>query len=72
MGGPAQYHGKERSLTELLNREGWSVTRRAVVEYGDNKSHAAKILGPTYRWSRKLESEMMESKPSSGTSSKRR
>ena len=63
---------KSASLTELLNRVGVSVTRRAVAEYGGNKSHAAKILGRTYRWSRKLESEMMESKPSSGTSSKRR
>ena len=46
------------SLTELLNRVEWSITRRAVAEYGGNKSRAAKILGRTYRWLRKLETEM--------------
>ena len=46
------------SLTGLLNYLEWSITRRAVAEYGGNKSHAAKILGRTYRWLRKLESEM--------------
>ena len=49
---------KSGSLTELLNRVEWSITRRAVAEYGGNKSRAAKILGRTYRWLRKLESEM--------------
>jgi len=49
---------KSGSLTELLNYVEWSITRRAVAEYGGNKSRAAKILGRTYRWLRKLESEM--------------
>lgn len=49
---------KSGSLTGLLNHVEWSVTRRAVAEYGGNKSRAAKILGRTYRWLRKLESEM--------------
>ena len=53
------------SLTGLLNYLEWSITRRAVAEYGGNKSHAAKILGRTYRWLRKLESEMMEPQPPS-------
>jgi transcriptional regulator with GAF, ATPase, and Fis domain len=51
------------SLTGLLNYLEWSITRRAVAEYGGNKSHAAKILGRTYRWLRKLESEMTDRKP---------
>jgi two-component system response regulator HydG len=46
------------SLTGLLNYLEWTITRRAVAEYGGNKSHAAKVLGRTYRWLRKLESEM--------------
>ncbi|HEU0068788.1 MAG TPA: sigma 54-interacting transcriptional regulator, partial [Nitrospiraceae bacterium] len=49
---------KSGSLTELLNHVEWTITRRAVAEYGGNKSRAAKILGRTYRWLRKLESEM--------------
>ncbi len=56
---------KSGSLTELLNHVEWSITRRAVAEYGGNKSRAAKILGRTYRWLRKLESEMTEQGPSS-------
>jgi len=46
------------SLTGLLNYFEWTITRRAVAEYGGNKSRAAKVLGRTYRWLRKLESEM--------------
>jgi transcriptional regulator with GAF, ATPase, and Fis domain len=49
------------SLTGLLNYLEWTITRRAVAEYGGNKSRAAKVLGRTYRWLRKLESEMTES-----------
>ncbi len=49
---------KSGSLTELLNHVEWSITRRAVAEYGGNKSRAAKVLGRTYRWLRKLEAEM--------------
>jgi len=57
---------KSGSLTELLNHVEWSITRRAVVECGGNKSRAAKILGRTYRWLRKLETEIThrESPPS--------
>ena len=58
---------KSGSLTELLNHVEWSITRRAVVEYGGNKSRAAKVLGRTYRWLRKLESEMTEPKSPSNT-----
>jgi two-component system, NtrC family, response regulator PilR len=54
---------KSGSLTELLNHVEWTITRRAVAEYGGNKSRAAKILGRTYRWLRKLETEMSERKP---------
>jgi transcriptional regulator with PAS, ATPase and Fis domain len=46
------------SLTGLLNQLEWAITCRAVTEYGGNKSRAAKVLGRTYRWLRKLESEM--------------
>ena len=53
------------SLTGLLNYLEWTITRRAVAEYGGNKSHAAKVLGRTYRWLRKLESEMIEPQPPS-------
>ena len=51
------------SLTGLLNHVEWTVTRRAIAEYGGNKSRAAKVLGRTYRWLRKLESEMTDRKP---------
>ena len=51
------------SLTGLLNHVEWTITRRAVAEYGGNKSRAAKVLGRTYRWLRKLESEMTNRKP---------
>ena len=62
---------KSGSLTGLLNCLEWTITPRAVTECGGNKSRAEKVLGRTYRWLSKLESEMMESKPSLGTSSKR-
>jgi hypothetical protein len=42
----------------LLLAAEWTITRRAVAEYGGNKSRAAKVLRRTYRWLRKLESEM--------------
>ena len=51
------------SLTGLLNHVEWTMTRRAIAEYGGNKSRAAKVLGRTYRWLRKLESEMTDRKP---------
>jgi transcriptional regulator with PAS, ATPase and Fis domain len=49
---------KSGSLTGFLHHLEWTITRRAVVECGGNKSRAAKVLGRTYRWLRKLESEM--------------
>ena len=51
------------SLTGLLNHVEWTITRRAIAEYGGNKSRAAKVLGRTYRWLRKLEMEMTDRKP---------
>jgi hypothetical protein len=48
----------------FLNYLEWTITRRAVAEYGGNKSRAAKVLGRTYRWLRKLESEMTGSQSS--------
>lgn len=48
------------SLTGLLNHLEWAITRRAITEYGGNKSRAAKVLGRTYRWLRKLESERVD------------
>jgi transcriptional regulator with GAF, ATPase, and Fis domain len=51
------------SLTGLLNHLEWAITRRAVVEYGGNKSRAAKVLGRTYRWLRKLESQRTATAP---------
>jgi transcriptional regulator with GAF, ATPase, and Fis domain len=63
---------KSGSLTGLLNYLEWTITRRAVAEYGGNKSRAAKVLGRTYRWLRKLESEMTEPKSPSNTLDKRK
>ena len=59
------------SLTGLLNHVEWTITRRAVAEYGGNKSRAAKVLGRTYRWLRKLESEMTKSTPQPNPPTKR-
>lgn len=58
------------SLTGLLNHLEWVITRRAVTECGGNKSRAAKVLGRTYRWLRKIETEMMNPRPSSDTPSR--
>jgi DNA-binding NtrC family response regulator len=60
------------SLTGLLNHLEWTITRRAITEYGGNKSRAAKILGRTYRWLRKLETEMTEREPPTPPSSRLR
>lgn len=49
---------KSGSLSALLKHIEWAITGRAVAEYGGNKTLAARILGRTYRWLRKLESEM--------------
>ena len=51
------------TLTGLLNHLEWTITRRTVAEYGGNKSRAAKVLGRTYRWLRKLETEMSGDQP---------
>ena len=48
------------SLTNVLARLEWAITNRVVAEYGGNKSRAARALGRTYRWLRKLESEMSD------------
>jgi DNA-binding NtrC family response regulator len=56
------------SLTGLLNYLEWTITRRAVAEYGGNKSRAAKVLGRTYRWLRKLETEMSNREPPTSVS----
>ena len=49
---------KSGSLSGLLHQIEWAITCRAVTEYGGNKSRAARILGRTYRWLRKLEAQM--------------
>lgn len=51
---------KHGSLSALLNQVEWAITRRTVAEYGGNKSRAAKVLGRTYRWLRKLETAMAD------------
>ena len=51
------------SLTGLLNHVEWTITCRAIAEYGGNKSRAAKVLGRTYRWLRKLETERTDREP---------
>ena len=56
---------KSGSLSTLLGQVEWAITSRAIEEYGGNKSRAARTLGRTYRWLRKLESEMTESQPPS-------
>ncbi len=44
-------------LTDLLGRIEWALIQRAVKETGGNKTAAARILGRTYRWLRKAETE---------------
>ena len=51
------------SLTGLFNHVEWTITRRAVAEYGGNKSRDAKVLGRTHRWVRTLETEMTDREP---------
>ncbi|WP_455246038.1 sigma 54-interacting transcriptional regulator, partial [Petrachloros mirabilis] len=48
------------SLSNLLDQVEWAITSRAVTEYGGNKTAAARLLGRTYRWLRKLESKMTD------------
>ena len=38
------------------------ITRHTFAEYGGNKSRATKTLGRTYRWLRKLESEITDTR----------
>jgi len=50
---------KDRNgLTGLMNRIEWALIRRAIKENGGNKTQAARLLGRTYRWLRKTETEM--------------
>lgn len=53
------------TLSALLNQVEWAITRRTVAEYGGNKSRAAKVLGRTYRWLRKLETSHIPKEPPS-------
>jgi len=46
-----------KGLTDLLKRIEWALIQRAVKEHGGNKTAAARILGRTYRWLRKAETE---------------
>jgi transcriptional regulator with GAF, ATPase, and Fis domain len=47
-----------KGLTGLLKRIEWALIRRAVKENSGNKTQAARLLGRTYRWLRKAETEM--------------
>jgi len=51
---------KHGSLTGLLSQLEWAITHRAILENGGNKSRAARTLGRSYRWLRKLETAMTE------------
>ncbi len=44
-------------LTGLLKRIEWALIQRAVKEHAGNKTAAARLLGRTYRWLRKTETE---------------
>jgi len=46
------------SLDELLARIEWHIVTQAMAAHGGNKSRAAKALGRSYRWLRKLESRL--------------
>ncbi|MEK6548693.1 MAG: helix-turn-helix domain-containing protein [Nitrospirota bacterium] len=46
-----------KGLTDLLKRIEWALIQRAVKEHSGNKTAAARILGRTYRWLRKAETE---------------
>jgi transcriptional regulator with GAF, ATPase, and Fis domain len=46
------------SLDELLTRIEWHIVTKAMAAHGGNKSRAAKALGRSYRWLRKLESRL--------------
>ena len=46
-----------KGLTDLLKRIEWALIQRAIKEHSGNKTAAARILGRTYRWLRKAETE---------------
>ena len=46
------------SLGELLTMIEWQIVSKAMAAHGGNKSRAAKALGRSYRWLRKLESRL--------------
>jgi len=46
-----------KGLTDLLKRVEWALIERAIEEHSGNKTAAARILGRTYRWLRKVETE---------------
>jgi two-component system response regulator HydG len=46
-----------KGLTGLLKRIEWALIKRAIKEHGGNKTAAARLLGRTYRWLRKAETE---------------
>ncbi len=46
-----------KGLTSLIKRIEMALIRRAVKEHAGNKTAAARLLGRTYRWLRKAETE---------------
>jgi len=46
------------SLDGLLTQIEWRIVTKAMAAHGGNKSRAAKALGRSYRWLRKLESRL--------------
>ena len=48
----------DKGLTGLLQRIEWSLIKRSIKEHAGNKTAAARLLGRTYRWLRKTETEM--------------
>jgi two-component system, NtrC family, response regulator HydG len=58
---------QQRGLTGLMNRIEWALIRRAIKETGGNKTQAAKLLGRTYRWLRKAETDMPGSQDTTGS-----
>jgi len=41
----------------LLKRIEWALIQRSLKEHAGNKTAAARLLGRTYRWLRKAETE---------------
>ncbi len=44
-------------LTGLIKRIEWALIQRAIKEHAGNKTASARLLGRTYRWLRKTETE---------------